>query len=150
MNSILILVALNWFAVDIHQIQKKEPLFLVFDDNSGEKSNLKLEHSTSTILQFEIYKTDANEPTEVFHYKIGDRVDTLTRAAFNKLNTLTVEEARELELSVLKKRIGEDSSKNSIRVASSPNDVFKDIFILEKLTDGRYVKIKVWWVEKTH
>lgn len=121
-------------------------LFLVFFTMSkiifGQRSKyLLFDTSKDTIIMQE----------KIFYYKIDNNLFDINR--YNTRDTINLEKFAELKINTVDKLWSEgkdlfiDVSKEKNLFIETYNEIFEEIYVLEKISNCTYKRTRVWWVD---
>ena len=96
--------------------------------------------------------SEGSQSSFIFEYKnrtemfisLGNPVK-LDHDSFINLKLDTPEKLRKMESDSINKNIEESERKGSLKVLLSINDLFENIYIIEKISDNKYLKYNVYW-----
>lgn len=118
-------------------------------------SNIAYGQRTKYLL-FDYDKDSIISQEKTIYYKIDKNLFSISR--YNEIDTISFSELNKIKLesvSKLKKEgaflydsILQEGIKNEkIRVIETNNQIFKYIYVIEKIPEKKYKKTRVWWID---
>jgi len=107
----------------------QKPKYLLFDSTKD---------SIVTIGEIKYYKIDKN----LFDINRFNQADIICKNKKHKIKETTVK-----ELWSEGKKIFMKTSKEKNLVLESYNQIFEEIYVLEKISDKKYMRTRVWWID---
>ena len=89
------------------------------------------------------YKIDNN----LFDINRYEQIDTLSKKVMNEQRFISVEKlwnkGKVISDSILKAGI----KWKKIKIIETSNEIFEEIYVLEKNSDKKYKRTRVWWID---
>ena len=89
------------------------------------------------------YKIDKN----LFEITRYNDIDTICKNTILKTNYTTVQQLWKEGEKINDSIFSEEIKKKKIRIIESYNQIFEIIYVIEKITDTKYKRTRVWWVD---
>ncbi|AHM60309.1 hypothetical protein D770_10260 [Flammeovirgaceae bacterium 311] len=123
--------------------QEKEKMYLLFNDNY-QKTVKKDPKGCTAEISFWLGKSwsAAN-----FVYKTQEHsLDTLTAAQLSKLRIVSLSELRTKELEKYKSLAGQLEVETGFKLLPPIDHEYFDVYVLEKLSDGKLLSYQINWI----
>ncbi len=128
------IITFVFFLCFVNIIYSQKTKYLLFDSNKD---------SIVTVGETKYYKIDKN----LFDINRFNKTDTVCQNNLKQIILTTVDrlwkEGKYLHDSIIKA----GAQKRRIKVIESYNQIFEEIYILEEISENKYKKTRVWWID---
>ncbi|MGB0198906.1 MAG: hypothetical protein ACPF80_02590 [Flavobacteriaceae bacterium] len=109
--------------------------YLLFD---GNKDTI-----VTDIDKTKYYKIDKN----LFDINRFNEIDTICKKEISEIKYTSVNKLWEVGKKISDSILAEGIKRKKIKIVESNNQIFERIYILEKITNKKYKRTRVWWVD---
>tara|TARA_B110000114_G_C14814319_1_gene286001 strand:+ start:145 stop:567 length:423 start_codon:yes stop_codon:yes gene_type:complete len=121
--------------------------FINIINSQNTEKYLLIDNSKDTIVidvnKTKYYKIDKN----LFEITRYNKVDTICKNKISKTDYTTVQQLWKEGKKISDSIFAEEKKKKKIRIVETNNQIFEKIYVLEKISNSKYKRTRVWWID---